>query len=268
MKKGTLNKGLALGTALVLALTLSACGKKENTLKVGATAIPHAEILEFIKPALEKEGIKLEVKVFNDYVLSNTQVAEKELDANFFQHVPYLESQNKERNLSLVNVVGVHIEPIGLYSQKIKSLDELKDGATIAIPNDPSNEIRALLLLQKNGLIKLKDGIQYEGTVSDVVENSNNLQFKSLEAAMIPRNLGEVDAAVINTNYALEAKLSPTNDAIVIEDADSPYVNILVAREDNKDSDAIKKLAAALTTPEVKAFLQEKYGEAIVPAFQ
>lgn len=263
-----MKKWLALGTSLVLAFSLSACGKSSNTLKVGATAIPHAEILEHIKPALEKEGIKLEIKVFNDYVLPNTQVAEKELDANFFQHVPYLESQNKERKLSLVNVIGVHIEPIGLYSQKIKSLDELKDGATIAIPNDPSNEIRALLLLQKNGLIKLKDGIQYEGTVSDVVENSKNLQFKSLEAAMIPRNLGEVDAAIINTNYALEAKLSPTKDAIVIEDADSPYVNILVAREDNKDSDAIKKLAAALTTPDVKAFLQEKYGEAIVPAFK
>lgn len=263
-----MKKWFALGTSLVLAFSLSACSKKENTLKVGATAIPHAEILEHIKPALEKEGIKLEIKVFNDYVLPNTQVAEKELDANFFQHVPYLEAQNKERKLSLVNVVGVHIEPIGLYSQKIKSLDELKDGATIAIPNDPSNEIRALLLLQKNGLIKLKDGIQYEGTVNDVVENSKNLQFKSLEAAMIPRNLGEVDAAIINTNYALEAKLSPTNDAIVIEDADSPYVNILVAREDNKDSDAIKKLAAALTTPDVKAFLQEKYGEAIVPAFK
>ena len=165
-----MKKWFALGTSLVLALSLSACGKTSDstttTLKIGATAVPHAQILEHIKPALLKEGIKLEIKVFNDYVLPNTQVSEKELDANFFQHVPYLENQNKERGLNLVNIAGVHIEPIGLYSGKLKSLEELTDGASIAIPNDPSNEIRALLLLQKAGLIKLKDGIKYEKEIN------------------------------------------------------------------------------------------------------
>ncbi|MEO3945517.1 MetQ/NlpA family ABC transporter substrate-binding protein [Gorillibacterium sp. CAU 1737] len=262
-----MKKWLALGVTLVLATSLAACGKSDKTLKVGATAVPHAEILEHIKPALEKEGIKLEVKVFNDYVLPNTQVAEKELDANFFQHVPYLEQQNKERNLTLVNVAGVHIEPIGLYSSKIKSLDELADGATIAVPNDPSNFSRALLLIAKAGLIELKDGVGYSATEADITVNKKNLTFKALDAGMIPRTLSEVDAAVINTNYALEAKLSPSKDALVLEDKDSPYVNILVSREDNKDSDAIQKLAKILNSEDVKKFIQEKYGEAIVPAF-
>jgi len=262
-----MKKWFAITASLVLAASLSACGKSEDTLKVGATAVPHAEILEHIKPILAKEGVKLEVKVFNDYVLPNTQVAEKELDANFFQHIPYLEQQNKERGLKLVEVTGVHIEPIGIYSHKVKKLDELKDGATIAVPNDPSNFSRSLLLAAKAGLIKLKDGVGYSATEKDITENTKNLVFKPLEAAMIPRNLDEVDAAVINTNYALEAKLSPTKDALALEDKDSPYVNILVSREDNKNSDAIQKLAKALNSDDVKKFIQEKYGEAIVPAF-
>lgn len=262
-----MKKWLALGASLVLAASLAACGKSEDTLKVGASAVPHAEILEHIKPALAKEGVKLEVIVFNDYVLPNTQVAEKQLDANFFQHIPYLEQQNKERGLSLVNVVGVHIEPIGIYSSKIKNLNELADGAVIAVPNDPTNFSRALLLVSKAGLIQLKDGVGYSVTEADITSNPKKLTFKPLEAPIIPRNLGEVDAAVINTNYALEAKLSPSKDALFLEDKNTPYVNILVSREDNKNSDAIQKLAKALRSEDVKKFLQEKYGEAIVPSF-
>jgi D-methionine transport system substrate-binding protein len=262
-----MKKWLIPALSIVLAASLSACGKSENTLKVGATAVPHAEILEHIKPILAKEGVKLEVKVFNDYVLPNTQVAEKQLDANFFQHIPYLEQQNKERGLNLVQVTGVHIEPIGIYSHKVTKLDELKSGATIAVPNDPSNFSRALLLIAKTGLIQLKDGVGYAATEKDITQNSKNLVFKPLDAAMIPRSLDEVDAAVINTNYALAAKLSPTKDALALEDKNSPYVNILVSREDNKNSDAIQKLAKALNSDDVKKFIQEKYGEAIVPAF-
>ncbi|WP_438434538.1 MetQ/NlpA family ABC transporter substrate-binding protein [Gorillibacterium sp. sgz500922] len=262
-----MKKWLTVAASLVLAVSLGACGKSEDTLKVGATAVPHAEILEHLKPILAKEGVKLEVKVFNDYVLPNTQVAEKQLDANFFQHIPYLEQQNKERGLKLVEVTGVHIEPIGLYSRKVTKLDELKDGATIAVPNDPSNFSRALLLIAKAGLIQLKDGVGYSATEKDITQNAKNLTFKPLDAAMIPRSLDEVDAAVINTNYALAANLSPTKDALVLEDKDSPYVNILVSREDNKDSEALQKLAKALNSDEVKKFIQEKYGEAIVPAF-
>ncbi|GAX91484.1 MetQ/NlpA family ABC transporter substrate-binding protein [Effusibacillus lacus] len=268
--------------SLTLAFSLSACGKKENaetpapaaggdkkevTLKVGATAVPHAEILKFVAPKLKEQGVTLEVKEFNDYVQPNIQVFEKQLDANFFQHVPYLEQENKDRKMNLVKVTGVHIEPFGIYSQKIKKLEELKDGATVAIPNDPTNGGRALALLAKNNLIKLKDGVGIKGTVKDIVENKKNLKIKEVEAAMLPRVLGEVDLALINTNFALQAKLVPTKDALAIEDKESPYVNILVARPDNKDSEAIQKLAKALNTPEVKKFIEDKYQGAVVPAF-
>lgn len=245
----------------------SAAPAKEVTLKIGATAVPHAEILEFVKDKLAKEGVKLEVKVFTDYVLPNVQVAEKQLDANFFQHVPYLDQQNKDKSFGLVKVAGVHIEPFGIYSSKVKKLEEVKDGATVAIPNDPSNAGRALALLEKAGLIKLKDGAGISGTVKDIVENKKNLKVKELEAAMLPRVLNEVDIATINTNYALEAKLVPTKDALFIEDKNSPYVNILVSRADNKDSDAMQKLVKALQSEDVKKFINDKYQGAVVPAF-
>jgi len=291
MKKNLLT---LLALVFALAFTLAACGEKnsdtngaaasvapsaaataaataapakEVTLKVGATAVPHAEILEYIKDKLAKDGVKLEVKVFTDYVLPNVQVAEKQLDANFFQHVPYLDQQNKDRNFGLVKVTGVHIEPFGIYAGKTKKLEELKDGATVAIPNDPSNAGRALALLEKAGLIKLKDGVGISGTVKDIVENKKNLKVRELEAAMLPRVLGEVDIATINTNYALEAKLVPTKDALYIEDKNSPYVNILVSRADNKDSEAMQKLVKALQSEEVKKFINDKYQGAVVPAF-
>ncbi|MGO2713496.1 MAG: MetQ/NlpA family ABC transporter substrate-binding protein, partial [Pseudomonas helleri] len=236
-------------------------------LSVAATPVPHAEILEFVKPALAKEGVNLKVKVFTDYVQPNVQVAEKRLDANFFQHQPYLDEFNKSKGTDLVSVAAVHLEPLGAYSSKLKKLDELKDGATVVIPNDATNGGRALLLLDKAGLIKLKDSKNILSTPKDIVENKKNLKFRELEAATIPRVLTQVDLALINTNYALEAKLNPEKDALVIEGSDSPYVNILVARPDDKDSEDMKKLVAALHTPEVKAFILEKYKGAILPAF-
>ncbi|HCN64669.1 MAG TPA: ABC transporter substrate-binding protein [Pseudomonas sp.] len=236
-------------------------------LSVAATPVPHAEILEFVKPALAKEGVNLKVKVFTDYVQPNVQVAEKRLDANFFQHQPYLDEFNKSKGTDLVSVAAVHLEPLGAYSSKYKKLDELKDGATVVIPNDATNGGRALLLLDKAGLIKLKDSKNILSTPKDIVENKKNLKFRELEAATIPRVLTQVDLALINTNYALEAKLNPEKDALVIEGSDSPYVNILVARPDDKDSEDMKKLVAALHTPEVKAFILEKYKGAILPAF-
>ena len=236
-------------------------------LSVAATPVPHAEILEFVKPALAKEGVNLKVKVFTDYIQPNVQVAEKRLDANFFQHQPYLDEFNKAKGTNLVSVAAVHLEPLGAYSSKYKKLDEIKDGSTVVIPNDATNGGRALLLLDKAGLITLKDKTNILSTPKDITANPKNLKFRELEAATIPRVLTQVDLALINTNYALEAKLNPEKDALVIEGSDSPYVNILVARPDDKDSADMQKLVAALHSPEVKAFILEKYKGAIVPAF-
>ncbi|OUM94043.1 MAG: methionine ABC transporter substrate-binding protein [Thermobacillus sp. ZCTH02-B1] len=237
------------------------------TIKVGATPEPHATILEFVKDKLAAEGVNLEIVVFNDYVQPNVQLYEKQLDANFFQHVPYLEEFNAEKGYDLVKVTGVHIEPMGAYSKKIDSIDQLKDGAKIAIPNDATNGGRALALLAKHNLITLKEGVGILATVQDIADNPKNLEIVELEAATLPRVLPDVDIAVINTNYALEAGLVPTRDALFIEDSDSPYVNILVARPDNQNDEAIRKLADALNSPEVKQFIEENYEGAVVPAF-
>ena len=238
-----------------------------ETLTVAATPVPHAEILEFVKPALAKEGVELKVKVFTDYIQPNVQVAEKRLDANFFQHQPYLDEFNKAKGTNLVAVTGVHLEPLGAYSSKIKDLKDLPSGANVVIPNDATNGGRALLLLAKAGVITLKDPTNILSTVKDIATNPKDLKIRELEAATIPRVLTQVDLALINTNYALEAKLDPSKDALVIEGNDSPYVNILVSRPDNKDSDAMQKLAAALHSPEVKKFITEKYKGAVLPAF-
>ncbi|WP_166268788.1 MetQ/NlpA family ABC transporter substrate-binding protein [Marinobacter caseinilyticus] len=238
-----------------------------DKLSIAATAVPHAEILKFIKPALAENGVDLKIKVFTDYVQPNVQVSQSQMDANFFQHQPYLTEFNAGRGTSLVSVVGVHVEPFGAYSSKIQSLDELEDGAKVAIPNDPTNGGRALLLLQKAGLITLKDSSKITATPRDIAENPKSIEFFELEAATLPRVLDQVAVALINTNYALEAGLNPTKDALIIEGPDSPYVNILVAREDNKDSAAMKKLAEALTSEDVKTFIQTQYKGAVVPAF-
>ena len=259
-------KKVLLFTALAAALTAGLAQANEK-LVVAATPVPHAEILELIKPTLAKEGVDLEIKVFTDYVQPNVQVAEKHLDANYFQTLPYLESFNKGKGTNLTTVIGVHVEPFGGYSKKVKNLSELKDGATIAIPNEGSNSGRALILLQKAGLIELKDPTNAVSTPKDIAKNPHNFKFKELESALLPRVLDQVDLDMINTNYALEAGLNPATDALIIEGADSPYVNFLVARPDNKDSPAIQKLAKALTSPEVKAFIAEKYKGAVLPAF-
>ena len=252
---------------LAVAAAVAAFSVHAGDLTVAATPVPHAEILNFVKPQLEKEGVNLKVKEFTDYIQPNVQVAEKRLDANFFQHQPYLDEFNKAKGTHLVSVTGVHIEPLGVYSSKIKKLDELPSGATVVIPNDATNGGRALLLLDKAGVIKLKDNSNILSTVKDVAQNPKNVKFRELEAATIPRVLTQVDIALINTNYALEAKLNPEQDALAIEGSDSPYVNILVARPDNKDSEDMKKLAAALHSPEVKQFITEKSKGAVVPAF-
>jgi len=239
----------------------------ESTLSVAATAVPHAEILEHVKPALAKEGITLNVKVFTDYVQPNVQVAEKKIDVNFFQHKPYLDEFNKNKGTNLVSVAPVHVEPYGAYSKKVKKVADLPNGAVIAIPNDPSNGGRALILLEQNGLIKLKDSKNILSTVKDIAENPKGFKIKELEAATLPRLLDQLDLALINTNYALEAKLVPTRDALFIENANSPYANLLVSRPDNKDNDAVKKLVKALQSDDVKQFIASKYKGAVVPAF-
>lgn len=272
---------------LVLSLTIfaAACGQKpqgegktspgeaqkEVVLKVGATPVPHAEILRAAAPLLEKKGIKLEVVEFTDYATPNTALAEKSLDANYFQHIPYLDDFAKKNNLNLTWTVKVHFEPLGVYSQKIKSLSELKDGAAVAVPNDTTNEARALLLLQDNGLIKLRQGAGITATVKDIAENKKNLKIQELEAAQIPRSLPDVDAAVINANYALDAKLNPAKDALVAEKKDSlaatTYANIVAIRKGDENRPEIKALNEALTSPEIKKFIEEKYQGAVVPVF-
>ena len=252
--------------AIAAVATFSSAAVAEK-LSVAATPVPHAELLEFVKPALAEQGVELDVKVFTDYVQPNIQVDQKRMDANFFQHQPYLDEFNSGRGTNLVTVAGIHVEPFGAYSSKISSLDELKDRAVVAIPNDPTNGGRALLLLAKAGVITLKDGAGITATPKDIAENPKNIKIRELEAATLPRVLTQVDLALINTNYALEAKLNPTQDALVIEGSDSPYVNILVARPDNKDSESMQKLAAALHSEEVRQFIEEKYQGAVVPAF-
>lgn len=252
---------------LALAAAVAAFSVHADTLTVAASPVPHAEILNVVKPLLAKQGVELKVKEFTDYIQPNVQVAEKRLDANFFQHQPYLDEFNKARGTDLVSVTGVHLEPLGAYADKLKKLDELPTGATVVIPNDATNGGRALLLLANAGLITLKDNGNILSTVKDITGNPKNLKFRELEAATIPRVLTQVDLALINTNYALEAKLDPEKDALAIEGKNSPYVNILVARPDNKDSADMQKLVQALHSPEVKQFIVEKYKGAVIPAF-
>ncbi len=254
-------------TALAAAAALTSAAAHAGEISVAATAVPHAELLEFVKPALAKEGVELKIKVFTDYVQPNVQVAEGRLDANFFQHQPYLDEFNASRGTALVSIAGVHVEPFGAYSSKIKKLDELSEGAQVVIPNDATNGGRALLLLQKAGVIKLKDGAGITATVKDIAENPKGIKVRELEAATLPRVLAQVDLALINTNYALEAGHNPTKDALVIEGADSPYVNILVTTAEKKDNADLQKLAKALHTPEVKKFIADQYKGAVVPAF-
>ena len=275
-------RGKLLATiTLAATLLLTGCGGGEQpaktedkpaatsevTLKIGATPVPHAELLEEIKPDLKAQGITLKIVEFNDYVQPNIALNDKELDANFFQHEPYLNDFVKEhKDVKLKNAGGVHIEPMGIYSKKIKDLKELADGATVSIPNDPTNGGRSLLLLQKAELLKLKDGVNETATVQDIVDNPKNLVIQEVEAAQLPRTLEDVDISIINTNFAMNADLNPMRDALFIEDKTSPYVNIIAVRED-ENRDEIKTLVKSLQSDKIKKFIEDKYKGAIVPAF-
>lgn len=261
-----------LGLALVGVISTSlfvGCSKSsggdDKTIKVGASPTPHAEILEVAKPLLKEKGYELELVEFDDYVLPNTSLAEGELDANYFQHVPYLEEMNKEKDLKLTYTSKIHIEPMGIYSEKHDKLDDLKDGAKISVPNDATNEARALQLLAENGIIEVGDKELI--TVKDITKNPKNIEIVEIDAAQVPSTLQDVDFAVINTNFALNFNLNPTKDALAIESSDSPYANILACREDNKEDEKVKALTEALTSDEVKSFIEEKYKGSIVPTF-
>ncbi|MDF2877461.1 MAG: ABC-type metal ion transport system, periplasmic component/surface antigen [Clostridia bacterium] len=238
---------------------------EEVTIKVLADITPHAEILEHIKPALKEQGVNLEI--LTDVAQQNEAVRDKEADANYFQHLPYLESIAEEIKFDYAVLASVHVEPIGFYSTKIKSIEELKDGAKILITNDPSNEYRMLVLLESKGLIKLKEGISdYRATPKDIVENPKNLEFIEVDAGLLTRNLPEVDGAIINTNRVLEAKIDP-NTALFREDAKSPYANLVIVRKGEENRPELQKLKEALLTEDVKKFITEKYGVAVVPVF-
>lgn len=239
----------------------------KTTIKVAATPVPHAEILAVVKPILEKEGVDLEIVQMTDYVRPNLALDEKDVDANYMQHKPYLDDFVQKRGLKLTSIANVHVEPMGIYSKKITSLNDVGDGATVTIPNDATNGGRALLLLQKAGLLKLKDNAGVAATVNDIVDNPKNLKITALEAPQLPRTLNDATLAVINTNFAMEANLVPTKDALFIEQKDSPYANILVVRSGDENRPEIVKLKQALTSPAVKKFIEEKYKGAIIPAF-
>ena len=267
---------LAVAVAGVLALSsLAGCGgegakaKQEKVIKIAASATPHAEILEQAKPILEKQGIKLEVTVFDDYVLPMTVVESGELDANYAVHVPYLESFNEEQGTHLANAGGIHYEPFGIYPGTKASLEEIAEGDVIAIPNDTTNEARALLLLQDNGLITLKEGAGLTATVNDIVDNPKNLKLQELEAAQVARVRSEVSYVVLNGNYALAAGLSVGKDSIAYESSSSTaaktYVNIIAVKEGHENDEAIQELVKVLKSDEIKKFINEKYDGAVVP---
>jgi D-methionine transport system substrate-binding protein len=269
MKKSLLSLLLAGALLLAFSNTVEAGGGKEKSgsvLSVGATPVPHAELLNLIKSDLAAEGITLKVVEFTDYVQPNTAVLNGDLDANFFQHIPYLES-NAEWSAKLVSAFGVHVEPFGLYSSKHKNIRDLPNGATLAIPNDPSNGGRALLLLQANGLITLKEGAGLTATVRDIATNPRNFRFRELEAAQLPRSLPDVDAATINGNYALEAGFNPVKDSLIIEGAQSPYVNIIVVQKGKETDPRIAALKKALLSKKVKDFIDSHYDGGVVGVF-
>ena len=267
-----MKKIFSLIIVLTMALSFTACSKSPSTsgtssktITIGASPVPHKEILEKVKSILKKEGYTLKIVEFNDYVTPNTALAEGELDANFFQHIPYLTKMNEEKKLNLDYTVKVHIEPMGLYSSKVKDIKSIKEGATIAIPNDATNGSRALKVLEVTGLIKLKAGEIVSKL--DIIENLKKIKIMELDAPQLPKVLGEVDAALITANYALEASLNPTKDAIVLESKDSPYANILAVRKNNKSSEGIVALSKALNSDEIRNFIKENYKGNIIPAF-
>ena len=276
-------KLLALFLGLTLCLSLAACGGDSGettddagtdgdsaetvTLTVAASPTPHAVILEQCVPILAEQGIELVINQYDDYVVPNTAVEDGDEDANYFQHLPYLEEFNETRGTHLVSVAGIHIEPMGIYAGRVDSLENLPDGAVIGIPNDPTNEGRALLLLEAQGLITLDDSSNLSATPNNIVDNPKNLQFEEIEAQTLPSSLPDLDLAIINSNYALGAGLNPMTDALAIESGDSPYVNVLVVKEGNEDNEAVQALVAALQSDTIRDFITEEFGGAVVPAF-
>ncbi len=268
-----MKKIIAIALALVLALSLGVSALADDepvTIKIGASSTPHAEILEFAKPILAEQGIDLDIVIYDDYVFPNTHVEEGELDANYFQHTPYLNTFNEENGTHLVSVGLVHYEPFGIYAGKTASLEELADGATIAVPNDGSNETRALLLLQQEGLITLDESVDASSNATkyDIVDNPHDYDIIEQEAAQIPLSLEDVDLAVINGNYALQAGLNAGTDALAVEDASGDgaktYANILCVKEGNEDNEAIQALLEVLQSDEVAQFIDETYEGAVV----
>ena len=283
-------KLLALLLGLTLCLSLAACGGDTGdttedtagdtttedtagdtaetvTLTVAASPTPHAVILNECVPILAEQGIELVVNEYSDYVVPNTAVEDGDEDANYFQHLPYLEEFNETRGTHLVSVAGVHIEPMGIYAGRVESLEDLPDGAVIGIPNDPTNEGRALLLLEAQGLITLDDSSNLSATPNNIVDNPKNLQFEEIEAQTLPSSRPDLDLAVINSNYALGAGLNPTTDALAIESSDSPYVNVLVVKEGNEENEAVQALVEALHSDTIREFIETEFDGAVVPAF-
>lgn len=236
---------------------------------MAASATPHAEILEQAKPLLEEKGYELEVKIFEDYIIPNEVVESGDFDANYFQHIPYLESFNEEKGTHLVDAGDIHYEPFGIYPGKKESLDDIEEGDTIAVPNDTTNEARALLLLQDNGIIKLKEGVGLEATKNDIEENPHNVEIIELEAAQIPRVVQDMSYVVLNGNYALQAGYSVAKDSLAYEKSDSEaaktYVNLIAVKEGNEDSEAIKALVEVLKSDEIKEYINETYDGAVIP---
>jgi len=249
-------RNFLITAALSAALCFFGTANAAETLKIGASPVPHADILKVVQPELAKKGIDLKIIEFSDYVQPNLALSDKDLDANFFQHLPYLEAFSKDHRLNLVSAGAVHIEPMGVYSKKVKNLTDLKKGASVAIQ-----------VLAAAGLIKMKDGVGVNGTPLDITDNPKRIRIVEVEAATLPRALDDLDAAVINSNYALGAKLNPTKDAIAIEAKDSPYANVVAVRAGDENKPAIKELMSSLHSPEVKKFIEEKYNGAVVPAF-
>lgn len=259
-----INRGKALLAAAFLAIGVTALA---GELRVGASPVPHAEILNLVKDDLKNEGVDLKIVDFTDYVTPNLALADKEIDANYFQHTPYLEKFASERGLKLVSAGKIHVEPLGVFSKKFKSLEEIPAKSTIAIPSDPSNGGRALILLHNKGLIKLNDPTNLYVTEFDIVDNPKKLKFKPIEAPQLPRVLPDVAAAVINGNYAIEAGFSPVKDALAIEGKESPYANIIAVRAGEENNEDIVKLLNALKSDKVKEYILENYGGGVVPAF-
>lgn len=262
-------------TVFVLTLLIIACGSNggEKTgnnelqkLVLGVSPVPHQELAELVKEDLKNEGIDLEIVVFNDYVQPNLQLKDKSIDANFFQHVPYMETFGKENGIDMVSVGGIHLEPLKAYSEKIKSVDELKDNDEVLIPNDPSNRGRSLILLDSFGVIKLKDKTKLDSSVEDITENTKNLKFTELNSEQIAPRLSEVALAIINTNNALAAGITK-DKAVLVEGKDSPYVNIVTVLKGNESDERVKKLVKALQSDKVKKFIEEKYNGEVTAAF-